>query len=270
MSVFKTYSDVTEIIYRPITEMPRQGAVLDWLKAIAAILMVVDHINSMFLGPEVSLTLMGRIVFPAFALISAIHLERGIDPKRYFLKLLPFAVLSQVPHFFAFWPTVFEADWNNVVLNIIFTLGVGVLIAYSCAKFKLPTYLLFICALAYWSLGFNDFFEYGVMGLVLPAMFWAVLKKETFAKTALFLNLMLLNAKRYEFIDSLSAINPTQIFLTLFICIFIAVIILIALGLFLSALEKVRDDKRFLPKFFLHIFYPSHLAILAIIYWSFN
>lgn len=92
------------------------AASLEILKWGALGLMVFDHVVAVFMPGNTLLRLPGRVVFPAFAAMMALHLSRGYPPGRYVARLFPFAILAQGGYALAFgvfliWP-----------LNVLFTL----------------------------------------------------------------------------------------------------------------------------------------------------
>lgn len=87
-----------------------------WWIALAA--MVVDHVGALFLPGVLELRLVGRVVYPVLAFLVAYNVVlRGVPPEKYLARLLPFAILAQVPYGVAFDP------WTG---NILFTLALGV------------------------------------------------------------------------------------------------------------------------------------------------
>jgi hypothetical protein len=96
---------------------------LEVLKWGAVGFMVFDHVAAVFIPGNTLLRLPGRVVFPAFAALMALHLSRGYPPERYVTRLFPFALLAQGGYSLAFgmplvWP-----------LNVLFTLLAAALIA---------------------------------------------------------------------------------------------------------------------------------------------
>lgn len=105
----------------------------DILKLIAIITMVIDHIAYMDLLPSdyyfFSRTI-GRIAFPIFAYYLAIGFTRTKNLKGYFMRILGFSVISQIPYSF-FNP---EFKFNPLHLNIMFTLLIGLISLYLLEK----------------------------------------------------------------------------------------------------------------------------------------
>ena len=95
------------------------------LKWIALILMTGDHVNKVLLdGSQPWLTDLARVVFPIFATVLAWNVVRHPDPKaahRSIVRTLLAALLVQPLHAAAF------GYW--LPLNILFTLGAGLLVA---------------------------------------------------------------------------------------------------------------------------------------------
>ena len=92
------------------------------LKIIAVLSMVTDHcayylLDSNSWGYEV-MRCFGRIAFPVFAFLVAEGFAHTRNRMRYFLSLLLFAVISEVP-----WYLLNGADGTH---NVMFTLALGV------------------------------------------------------------------------------------------------------------------------------------------------
>lgn len=92
------------------------------LKIIAVISMVVDHCAYYFMdGNTMAYEVMrcfGRIAFPVFAFLVAEGFAHTRNRMRYFLSLLLFAAVSEVP-----WYLLNGADGTH---NVMFTLALGV------------------------------------------------------------------------------------------------------------------------------------------------
>lgn len=96
-----------------------QQTALQW---IALLLMTADHYALIFHDTNHWMHAIGRVVFPVFAYLLAYnYLFRTSDPKRYLLRLLGWALVSQPVFTWAF-----ERNWYE--LNILFTLFFGLLL----------------------------------------------------------------------------------------------------------------------------------------------
>lgn len=251
-----------------IQTFPNKGAGLDGLKLMAAIIMVLDHVNTIFLDLHPAIWMVGRVVFPAFALVAAIHVERGVDPGRYLLKLLPFAVLSQIPYLWAFWEPLFNQELSQIVLNIIFTLGGGVV--FACFARRLERYRWFLPALVfvgfiYWVFMPHKILEYGIWGLFLPYAFTLVMRGEKGGLCFVVLCCLFMNADY----AGLASVAEAPLEIVILLGSFMVMMVTIwALGhMILTIAYSYETMDRFLPRYFFHIFYPLHLFVLAALDW---
>lgn len=93
------------------------------LKVIAVISMVIDHSAYYLMEHETLLyevmRCFGRIAFPVFAFLIAEGFQHTRNRIKYFLQLLGFAVVSEVP-----WYLLNGADGTH---NVLFTLALGVM-----------------------------------------------------------------------------------------------------------------------------------------------
>ena len=93
------------------------------LKVIAVISMVIDHSAYYLMEHETLLyevmRCFGRIAFPVFAFLIAEGFQHSRNRIKYFLQLLGFAVVSEVP-----WYLLNGADGTH---NVLFTLALGVM-----------------------------------------------------------------------------------------------------------------------------------------------
>ena len=125
------------------------------IKILALLAMLSDHIGQVFFPNTVAFTIIGRFAFPLFAWGIAKGYKRTSSPKKYAIRLLILAVVSQYPHYL-----LFKSDY----LNVCFTLLAGLLVimAYNSNKnylIKIPIILSLVMV----SHIFN--FEYGIYGI---------------------------------------------------------------------------------------------------------
>ena len=105
------------------------------LKVIAIVTMTIDHIYAILYPDMLFLHIIGRLSFPLFAYLIALGIESTKKPKKYMIKLLSFALISQIPYFLAFGIQPFER------LNILFSLFLGALTIYFFNKRSLLTFV---------------------------------------------------------------------------------------------------------------------------------
>ena len=122
------------------------------LKIIAIVSMVIDHCAYFLMDNNSTLyeamRCVGRIAFPVFAFLIAEGFAYTHNRKRYFTRLLVFAVISEVS-----WDLLNGADGTH---NVMFTLALGVVALAVLEKLKENSVLcgiaiLSIAYLATWS-----------------------------------------------------------------------------------------------------------------------
>ena len=93
------------------------------LKVIALISMAIDHTGHLIYGGFSFMNYIGRIAFPIFAFQISEGYTNTSNLKKYFLRLLSFALISQIP--FMLFISMYSDDIFS--LNIFFTLLLGLL-----------------------------------------------------------------------------------------------------------------------------------------------
>lgn len=153
------------------------------LKLIAVLAMLCDHFAAVLLGrgaslgwitaenptaldlPYQILRSIGRMAFPIFAYFIVEGFLHTRDRKKYFGKLLLFAILSEMPFDFAIFG---EVHWQYQ--NVFFTLALAVLMLELLVRlpkiYNLP--VLAVCCVISWHLKF----DYMIAGPVLIAMLY--------------------------------------------------------------------------------------------------
>src|SRR5574344_1780704 len=97
-----------------------------FIKLIAIISMLFDHTGDTIIGNFSALNILGRIAFPLFAFQLVIGYEHTHDLKKYMLRLLIFAFISQIPYAIM----IHNIDSTGFPLNIFFTLLLGIICMY--------------------------------------------------------------------------------------------------------------------------------------------
>lgn len=216
------------------------------LKLIGIFAMLCDHIGDILPVKYPLLNFVGRIAFPIFAFQitnSYIHTK---DIKKFMLKLLIFAFISQVP--FTLFLSTFSP--NNFSLNIFFTflLGLSAILIYDKCKYKIVG---IISAILISILGQFIKVDYGMFGILLIFSFYifkdnlVLLSSSTILLT--FLVRYLPEIIKYP---TLYAINIKY---AIFLCFSL---------IFICLYNKKQGPKL---KYFFYIFYPLHLLILFLI-----
>lgn len=97
------------------------------LKIIACVCMVVDHVGIVFMDNNSIMRAVGRLAFPIFAFLLVQGLLHTSSVKRYLLRLVIFAVVSEITYDMAMHDTV----WYPGAQNIFFTLAAGLFAIYA-------------------------------------------------------------------------------------------------------------------------------------------
>ena len=143
------------------------------LKLLAMALMLCDHLWAALPAAPDLLTHIGRIAFPIFAFQIAEGFARTHDRKRYLLRMLAFAALSEVPFDLFYGGTVFYPFHQNVM----FTFTLAILLLLGVEKFrkkgKIPYLLAAVAAMILgYVLGTVTMVDYYGCGVVTVLLFY--------------------------------------------------------------------------------------------------
>lgn len=145
------------------------------IKCIACITMLLDHIK--YSGPifqNVLTMYLGRLSFPLFAFLVSEAYCHTSDLKKYYKRLLIFALISQIP-FMLFRTLV--GEWE--MLNIIFTLLLGLtsIMVYDKIKNKYISIPIVICIIVFGEIIKVD---YGWLGVITVFIMYLLRNKKMF------------------------------------------------------------------------------------------
>ncbi|MCW4040802.1 MAG: conjugal transfer protein TraX [Candidatus Bathyarchaeota archaeon] len=203
----------------------------DILKILAIITMTIDHIGAIFYPTLDSLRIIGRIAFPLYCYLLVLGVESTHSIKNYFLRLVAFAFISQIPFFLAL-------NYEPLSLNIFFTLAAGISILVQPTLALIPIFLSLLIDL-----------DYGAYGFVLIAC----------------LNLIRKNLKVGVFASGVLHII-TAFTLQIYALLALPFILLHHFG-YLSGSQLIATRPRFptLRKYLFYAYYPLHLSVLYFI-----
>lgn len=144
----------------------------DFLKLVAIISMLIDHIGGAFYPQYPVFRWLGRLAFPIFCYCLTVGFLYTHDIKKYFGRLLLFAVISQPIYAWKVDPTAF---WENLTnWNIFFTLILSLLFMWGITRrrwYGICTAVLALLTLGIWN------FDYSFTGVILMLIFYFCRRK---------------------------------------------------------------------------------------------
>ena len=234
------------------------------LKIIAMITMFCDHLGDAIYRTVSPFNYIGRIAFPIFAFQISEGFLHTKNLKKYFIRLMAFALISQIPYI------LFLSLYSSGVrLNVFFTLTLGLIaiclydyihknislkiddkFKNSILKLTLKFIVEFIPIATICIIGELSRVDYGWWGVLLVFMFY-YFKQNKLAMNIAFITMCII----YYGID----IIRTG-FNTLYIWLFAFNVLPI---LFIDLYNGKQGKK---IKYLLYIFYPAHLLILYLLF----
>jgi len=208
------------------------------LKLIAIITMFTDHVGYVIFNNVSFFNVIGRIAFPIFAFQISQGYKHTSNLKKYFLRLLIFAVISQIP-FMLFRRHVLLSA--NFILNIGFTLILGLTAIFVFDKLKnklLGTLSVILISI----LGSFINVDYKALGILLIFSFYFFDKN----------NILLITL--YSFITSRMYFDLPNNYMY---------IVSAMLPLLFVFLYNKKQGKK--AKYIYYAFYPVHLLVLSLI-----
>lgn len=219
----------------------------DFLKLVAIISMLIDHVGTAFFPQYPIFRWIGRLAFPIFCYCMTVGFLYTRNIKKYFGRLALFAVISQP--FYALKADA-AAFWENLTnWNIFFTLILSLLILWGITKRSwqgIITALAALVALCIWN------FDYGYTGILLMLIFY-------FCRNKPVLGVVL------YCISYLPALwgDPSDPF----------AFIIAGHAVTMSIFSLLAAPLIFLPtntgikmnKWFFYLFYPAHIAVIVLI-----
>lgn len=195
--------------------------------ALAALLMLVDHIGAIFFPAQIGFRLIGRLSFPLFAYGIAQGVAHTSNFPKYLFRILLAAVLSQ---------PIYSLAFESTNLNPLFTLALGAMVVWL------------------WNRGEK---ERIVAGGLLILSYWFKSSYSWYGVATIFLYAFYHSARTVSFYWQ----GVLQVLYGLFMGTWLQ-----GFSLCAFPLAGVKWKKAiYLPKYFFYVFYPLHLVILIVI-----
>lgn len=242
----------------PLVKFPFGGLTSNMLRTIAVVLMLSDHIWATAMSFGNWMTYIGRLAFPIFAFQIAEGFVHTSNFKKYALRLLGFAVVTEIP-----FNLFYSSRWFNPYhQNVLFTLLLGLLAIYvidNARKNKTAKnialsvlWLALICLASV--IGFVD---YGFLGMLTVVMFY-LLRDFPFAWIAQLVGMVLINIVFFE-----GQVFPVEFFGKMVEIPSQGFAVLSLIPIWLYGGKKGRSSK--VMQYGFYAFYPVHMLILYLI-----
>ena len=106
----------------PFLKLPFGGINADFLRFTAVIFMLLDHSWTAFIPGNNWLNYLGRMAFPIFAFQISEGFIHTSDIKKYFLRLLVFALVSEIPFNVFCASEIFFPHYQNILFTFLLSI----------------------------------------------------------------------------------------------------------------------------------------------------
>ena len=151
------------------------GITAGGLHILAMALMLCDHMWAALFPAAEWLTCLGRLAFPIFSFLLAEGFFHTHNLRRYLLRLLLGAVLSEIPFNLMYSGSVFYPFHQNVLWTFLLSLLLMALMDRVRQRFRPLPAVLGCCVLAAagFLLGYGAMLDYYGAGVLTPLAFYA-------------------------------------------------------------------------------------------------
>ena len=182
----------------PLNKIPFGGLTSNMLRILAMAFMICDHLWAKVVPGNDWMTYVGRMTFPIFAFMISEGFIHTSNLKKYILRLLGFALISEIPFNLFYGGNWFYPYHQNVMFTLLFGLLAITLIDKAKknpnAKTIVKTVLLLILLGIASFIGFVD---YGFWGFLTVVMFY-LFRNFPFAWLAQLVAMVLMNVIFFE------------------------------------------------------------------------
>ena len=210
------------------------------LKLLALITMIIDHVGAVFFPQYPILRIIGRLSFPIYCFLLVEGYFHTKDIRKYSLRLLIFALISEVPFDFAFYGKL-----TNSHQNIFFTLFLGLMAIHLIHTLNKEN-LIIAFAGAILMMFFAEYIssDYGSLGILYIITFYLLKSVDGMAKLLLMTFLIaVLNFLMSGGLQNYSVLSSVFIF----------------------QYDGTLGPKNKFLQYGFYIMYPLHLAIIYLI-----
>lgn len=222
--------------------MEKKGLSQETLKVIACMTMLLDHVGAMFVRGY-TLRIIGRIAFPIFCFLMAEGAYYTKNPRKYALRLLIGALLSEIPFDLAFQRGL---TWRSQSVMVTLLLGFLAVEAIQNTQNNLLKLLAVSAGFALGQLLQTDYGGYGILLIVL----FSQARRKWWLQTVLV-------AMFAWMMDSV----PVQVLGMRIPIEMFALLAMLPIGCYSG---RKRSDSKVLQWAF-YLFYPVHLTVLVVI-----
>lgn len=232
----------------------------DLIKLLACIFMLIDHAGKMLFPQVPEMRLIGRLAFPMFAYGIAVGAVYTRDPMKYLSRIALLALISQPLYALglahsnsamfsiSFFENPLDAlyafyinSWQKPSILLSLFLGLCILIALRRKKWVLALFVYVLCA------RFSSNLDYGLPGIQLMILFYMLCAHPAAALPILSVYMIdWSQGSGYMFFGHPFGMRIFALPAVIFCC--------------LPLKRRLR-----LPRWFVYVFYPAHLILLAIL-----
>lgn len=211
------------------------GNIIKW---IAIITMVIDHTGAILFPQYEVLRYIGRIAFPLFAFLLVEGYLHTSNIKKYMVRLLIFALISEIPFDFALYSQPFYWGHQNIFWTLFLGLVVIAIIDKAPKRMNNGFILGFVAGVALMVVAHVCQMDYGAGGIILIFVLYYFRKKPWIAYILMAIIFLL-------------GFGPPQVFGMIAI---------------LPMLLYNGERGKYSMKYFFYVFYPAHFLILQLIW----
>ena len=242
----------------PFMKIPFGGLTSNMLRTVAIVFMLSDHIWATTMSFGNWMTYIGRMAFPIFAFQIAEGFVHTKNLKKYILRLLGFAVITEIP-FNLFYSS---RRFNPYHQNVLFTLLLGLLAIKVIDGARKNKAAKNIALSALWLLlillaSVIGFVDYGYLGVLTVVMFY-LFRDFPFAWLCQLVGMFLINVTFSE-----GLVFSVELFEKIFEVPSQGFAVFALIPIWLYGNRKGKSSK--ILQYGFYAFYPPHMLVLYLI-----